>query len=295
MKFPLMKVMALLIIGVAVVTVGCSNNEVPAPVFSGKDGPASVDAGNAEVMGTASTVGVQLSINTMTTDMVALAGVIYRGLRVYSGSGSQQSNVNNLPTGISIPVNLIGQNFCGGSVSTDDLITPGFTNATFVFQDVCYESQVNGQVIINGQAQIVRSATSFAASFIEFAVNRNGETQVLKNYTISCTATECTAYSDFEGPDGNIYRISDFSVVGDSVTGYQVGATLFHPEFGSVVLETTVAITLNCESGHPNAGTLEFTGASGSLGSITFRDDCSGYDGSYNDGVNSGTFSGNWS
>jgi len=295
MKFSLIKLTTLLFIGVTVVVAGCGNveNETPSgPVFSGKRDPAVVDVNTAAELGVASTEGAQQAIYTATTNMGELANALYEGLKLYSESS--QNSSDNLPAGISIPANIISRGFCGGVIATTDLIVPGFTDAKLEFQDVCYDSRASGRIIVDGRVEVSRSATSFTMKFVQFTVNVNGATQVI-NYIVSCEGEVCTAFSDFVGTDGKTYQIANFVVSGDEVLGYTVSAMLFHPELGAVTVKTTAAVTLNCGKRYPGAGTLEFSSANGSMGSITFRSDCTGYDGTYDDGVNTGTFSGNWS
>ena len=69
--------------------------------------------------------------------------------------------------------------------------------------------------------------------------------------------------------------------------------TFYHPDHGYVTVNAT-GLTFGCTNGKPNGGTITFTGANGSSGDITFRGDCTGYDGNWNDGITAGTFSGNW-
>ncbi|NOZ52180.1 MAG: hypothetical protein GXP08_03390 [Gammaproteobacteria bacterium] len=290
MKLLLIKLTRLVFLCVTVIVMGCNAETPTGPVFSGEPIPAVVDADNVNAIAVASIEGTQKAIDTTATDMRILAKVIYQGLNIYTGSLRNRTDV--LPMKVSIPAGIISRDFCGGTLSTSNLILPGFKDATFEFQEVCYENKVSSKFVINGHVQILRSATSFTLKFIEFAISRNDETRII-NYTISCEDAACFSYSDFFGSDGEVYRVSDLNVSGDNITGYTVSATLFHPVW-FVVLKTTAGITFNCENARPDAGTLEFTGEKSSSGSITFRGDCTGYDGHYNDGVNSEAFSGNW-
>ena len=92
--------------------------------------------------------------------------------------------------------------------------------------------------------------------------------------------------------DGKTYRVSDFTIGGSDTFGYTINATFYHPDFGSVTIQTTAPITFD-STGKPNGGTLEFTSGT-ATGTITFNTDGLGYTGSWIDGGNGGSFSGTW-
>lgn len=221
-------------------------------------------------------------------------------------AGSSQSM--NLPAGITITADDLGGaawGFCGGSISVpdsfyDSYISNGYLNSSITYNNFCYDDFTLGQITMNGTVTFSETATTFSIKYTNFSVSYGGTTEII-NMELSCVydntglwpVWDCSLSSDYRGADGKVYRIADMWVTGSGDGPYSIGATVYHPDHGSVVISGT-GIWYTCSNGYPSMGTITFTGANLSSGTITFRGDCTGYDGTWNDGTTTGTFSGTW-
>lgn len=205
----------------------------------------------------------------------------------------------NLPAGATISYidlnNYLGQTlFCGGSVSApDNFGSNGTLNGTITFSNLCVYDDYFGQITINGRVIFTETATEISIRYSNFSIN-DGVDSATINMTVTCDLNmfSCSITADFVGNDGKTYRIANLTIVGSNTGPYTISATFYHPDHGSVLMSGT-GIYYNCSNGYPSAGTINITGANGSSATITF-DTCSSYSGSWNDGISSGSFSGNW-
>lgn len=156
----------------------------------------------------------------------------------------------------------------GGSANISDTATQ--SNITIVYSNCRFDD-----VSATGTAVISISDTTFSISYTDFRITVDGETTVL-NMTVSCnsTGTSCTITSDFVGANGRSYRVTDTTVSGNSSTGYNVSATVFDGEHGSITVNAT-NVTFNCDNGLPGTGTVTFSDGS-TTATVTF-DSCSSY------------------
>jgi hypothetical protein len=127
--------------------------------------------------------------------------------------------------------------------------------------------------------------------FTNFTVNDNGNITKI-NATITCDNTGCNTSSDFTGADGHVHRVSDVSISGDPVNGFNGSMTFYHYTYGSVSVTAYNVMFGSCVD-FPDGGSIDFTGTNGSYGSVNFASDCT-YTGTYYDGVTSGSFSGSF-
>lgn len=282
-----------------------------APTYTGVTTPAAITSTNAEDLGTSSgeATGSAVAQDAANDANPYAIRISYQstigGNNLISNIATALYNnlkdTPNLPTGVVVSYTEFGDPYlCGGSVSVpSNFGNNGTLNGTINISNLCYDDPYDGldAVVINGSITFTHTATQLTmSSNITVTVGTESESV---NMTISCQldsygyATSCSISSDFVGSDDLVYRVSDFSIIESSAGTYYFDSTFYHPEHGYVTVNAD-AITFGCADGRPDGGTITFTGAGGSSGDITFRSDCTGYDGSWNDGVTSGTFSGNW-
>jgi len=212
-----------------------------------------------------------------------------------------------LPTGVSLQASTFSTDYTCGTIDVDDELytnyTAGLLNGTATLNNVCYQDLDLGELILNGSITFTQTVDSLSIQFTNFSVNDGTTTQTI-DMTVSCDFnTSCSFSSDYIGDDEKTYRLENLSITGSGTGPYYVDATFYHPDFGSSTLTTTNAIYFNCANGQPSAGTIQFSGANGSSGSITFNplNDCNGYSGTWDNTAaavppapTGGTYSGSW-
>jgi hypothetical protein len=278
--------------------------------YSGSTSPATVTATNAEDIGSTATEGVTEAIQSeeaannnpfaiVITDTDSLSQAVNKIAKdIFNNIGAIE-----LPVGVDLSASELNnefgeQLFCGGSISVSNSLYNGSSSSgTITFHDLCIDiGSGYGQATMNGTVDVSSSSTSETITYRNVTVTVNGQTYTL-NGTETCSLNypyDCTMSQDYVSNDGSTYRVSDVDVSGDSTSGYYVNAKFYHPNYGYVTITTTSPVLFNCSNGYPSSGTVNFAGAGSSSGTITFRSDCSGYDGTYNTGTETGTFSGDW-
>lgn len=207
-----------------------------------------------------------------------------------------QDQGSNLVTAITIDASdFVGDPYyCGGSMTLPD--NPSATSGSMTFNNFCYDFV--GQMTMNGSITFSETATTLSVSYVNFTVTFEGQSFTI-NSSMSCTLDEfgwpitCTISSYFTGSDGSVYRIDNFSVYGDSISGFDVDATVFDPTYGSVTITTTSPILFGCSGPQPSSGAISFAGSGGTSGSIIF-DSCTSYTYTYDLGAGPVSNTGTW-
>lgn len=130
--------------------------------------------------------------------------------------------------------------------------------------------------LVNGQV------TSYTAEF-DLTYTYAGETQSNQG-SISCSgenASQCTYSTDFDGSNGERYRIENVTVSGDISNGFTVHARVYHREHGYVDFQATGLILCTNGAGFMN-GTITVTDASGVVATATFSGCGADYTVTYN-------------
>ncbi len=304
----------IMLLGTAIVLTGCggsSGGGSSTTTYSGVTSAATIDDSSAETLGTTATEAMSEAITndsandgnpfafaasvTNSANSTSLSSIVTEIAR----KAASQMVPLNLPVGLTLTSAELGPGFCGGSISIPDNFA-GATEATLlngsiVFNNLCFDGGADGQITMNGKITFTETAALLTISYVNFTVVFNGQTQTI-NATISCStgSFSCTFSSDYVGADGKVYRVSDFVVGGNATGGYTISATFFHPDLGSVTVQTTTSITFS-SNGNPNGGVLLLTSGSATA-TITFNADGLTYSGNWSDtgAGTSGTFTGTW-
>lgn len=187
--------------------------------------------------------------------------------------------VANLPAGATTVV----EGECGGSAN---ITSNGSNHVTIVYNDYCLS--IDGfDYVLNGTYDITytlsgETITSFSADYDVTATYR-GETYSSSG-SISCqgeSLTDCTVVSDFNGTNGRSYRITNLTVSGDEVNGYNVSARVYDGDVGYVDFQATGLVP--CDGGGFSSGTIEFSDSNGGTVTVVFSG-CGAYTVTY-DGV----------
>ena len=307
------KITLFMLLSVAIILTGCGGGGgggggAGTATYSGVTSAATIDDTSAETLGTTATEAMSEAVTndsandgnpfslaasiTNTPNTSSLSSIVTNIAR----NAATQMVPLNLPVGLTITSAELGAGFCGGSITVpDDFGQNDTLNGSIVFNNLCFDGDEDGQVTLNGQITFTETATLITISYVNFTVVFNGQTQTV-NATITCTSnfSSCTFSSDYVGEDGKVYRVSDFTVSGNATAGYTISATFFHPDLGSVTIQTTTPITF-AANGNPNGGVLEFISGSATA-TITFNADGLTYSGSWSNtsAGTSGTFTGTW-
>jgi len=298
--------LSLLLASFIIAGCGSDGGGAAIPQYNGITTAATIDAANAEEIGTGSSQGANEAIATETSSN---GNPFFLGADVNSNNSSALSKKivgivneinnqlpNNLISGITITSAELMGPFCGGSISAPDNFSAGGTlNGSITFNNLCYDDGLSGQIIMNGTITFTQTATEISMALVNFSVTFDGGTSESLNATITCDTSfiSCSFSSVYTGIDGKTYKISDYTVAGSPAAGFTVNGIFFHPDHGSVTFTTTQNIFLNCTGPQPSAGAISFTGGSGTSGSITFVS-CAEYTYCYNLGGGPTCASGIW-
>ena len=273
----------------SLVLFGCSSggdSGVAAPLYSGSTTPAAITQANADEIARKSTEGVNEAVNLTTTgegipflpsavEVSSSPDALAQKVTDIALEALDGAAVLNLPAAaVMTSDDLNGGSsglFCSGSVTVPDNFDPNTTtNFSMTFNNLCFEDQTT-RLILNGSLKFEQTDTSASITFTNFSVNIDGNQETFSG-VFSCDATmsNCTISTDYAGSDGSIYRLADVDINGDSFTGYTVGATFYHHQFGQVTITTTLPVTYGGCSIYPSSGIITVSSSDGSNITITF-------------------------
>lgn len=290
-KFITLSASSMLLLGAFFITSCSSGGGGSAPAvtsYTGSTTAATIDASNAEVIGTAAGESVQIAgsstglpsgvtiVNT-TVDLTEINNIIISNL-----------DVLNLPAGIDISGQLCSTGTASstnpGQVTSGPVdITVTFNSCALLYSDVTLSGTVKTHYNDIGDYN-----AGFTATYTNFKVTDvNGTTTV--NMTMVCTSgISCTYNSDFVGTDGTTHRIADFNIFGNATDGFNGTATFYHGTYGSVSINA-IGITYGSCGTYPDGGEITFSNTNGSSGTIIFSGDCT-VSGTWSNSGGSGSF-----
>jgi len=229
--------------------------------YSGITTEATVDADNADNLAIAATGGTGSAI---ASDAAPRPSPVMSFLLDHSSQLAKSASIANRTANEPIP------NVCNPG-SADITYNSDFTEFVIIYDD-CTLSNVTETIIADGRVEFTEFTDgSTLFRYINFTVTYNGETYTL-NQTIECDASyNCNFYSDYTGPDGRTYRVEGATVSSTGTDSYSVSATVYDPDYGYITINANVTYG-GCAGGVPISGSITYTGASGSSGSVTFND-----------------------
>lgn len=297
-------------LAVSAILTGCGGgggSGVTGPTYTGVTTPAAITSSNAETLSTKSVNATQEAIvqnaandaNPFAISITQVDDRIHQRIteisRMIASSTTSSFNLPLAATVSYLDLNFeIGYDlFCGGYVSgPNDFGSSGFLNGTLTFNNLCINDSYFGSITMNGSIIFRETATTFSMQYVNVTISYAGES-ITVNMTFSCGTSGCSISTDFVGTDGSIYRIADLDIWGFGTGPFDIDATFYHPDHGSVIISGT-GIEYNCiNSSYPSTGSITITGAGGSYATISF-DSCIGYSGSWFDGITTDNFNGSW-
>ncbi len=235
--------------------------------FSGMTTPAEITTNNADDLSVAATAGTRAAIdqgNVPTGGKVSPNASI---LLAISSDMARRHSTANRTANQEIP------NVCSsGSASFESNADNTAFTYTYSNCTLAYGSEYGGTVTADGVMRYQQNSDgSFNFSYENFTVTYLGETTTF-NMNVSCDSTyQCTYQSDFKGLDGRIYRVEGASVSTTDGYTYNVSATVYDPDFGSITIDANVTYG-SCSTGVPQSGSITYTGSGGSSGSVVYND-----------------------
>jgi hypothetical protein len=249
--------------------------------YTGSTAQATIDASNAKELATGAASGSQ---QAATSD--ALTGA---AMRPQATPGSMLAElapriaqwIGQLSSSNAARTADISDEICdaGGQAVTqsNDADTGGivfFTNCAISYVDD-YTLVINGTLTVSTNTSTDTMSMVFNVSVAHFDVTQ-AVSMTLACYNISSDSVSCFLTADFEGIDGKVYRIQDLMASGDLFFGFYVSMTLYHPDHGWIDMNTTQALTSDCDEAVPGSGMLTLSGASDTSATVSF-DSCSSY------------------
>lgn len=170
----------------------------------------------------------------------------------------------------SIPADFLSLLCTSGSISplaTTDQNTLGLS-----FSDCMIEAAtLDGEVYVS----VFDDGDSLSITYNDFTVVSLDRSYDLGSMSLTCSGITSGDFGcdanivEMLGLDGHDYLLSDISLLGDALSGYDIEALLDDPVHGTFTV-TTEDLTFNCDDGHPDSGSLTVNAEDGSSASISF-------------------------
>lgn len=263
--------------------------------FTGNTAPAQIDESNAQSIGETSGEAVRQAAGT--SSLPTAIDVQEVDLEPVHRSAIDAARLSTLPTGVDVSDAVCP----GGGSATSTSSGPGLNGSgrldtTIVYTD-CVLNTGSNRLTINGTvlssfSDISNPDSAFSISYQNVTVSGLGFGSQTLNYTFSCTnasaSSTCTQSSTFVSSSGSTHQISDYSISGNTSSGFNGTASFSHATYGTVSISVSGLTYGSCGSS-PDGGTIAFTSSNGSSGSITFSSNCT-VSGTWNTGSASGSF-----
>jgi len=272
----------------SLVLFGCSSSGgdsgVSAPLYTGSTAVAAITTANAEEIGRKATEGVNEATNLVTVGegIPFAVGVSSNNVALVKKVEEIARKVINGSTALNLPAAMLiswdqlnaetaTNDFCGGSVTVPDNIDPNASlNFSMTFNSLCFDDGITS-LVMNGALTFTETASDISISFINFSVNINGNTETFSGkFSCDLSGSNCTISTDFAGSDGKVYRLTNVSITGDSISGYYVSANFYHHEFGEVMITTNTAVNYGGCGIYPSTGEIYISSSDGSYITVTF-------------------------
>ena len=277
----------------------CDNSNGPSgPSYTGENLPASIDSDNVESIGAQAAETLQKATSQndkINSDVIANNTMIHSILiDIASAINTTEIDLNTNDLFVSY-AEMTSAYLCGGAVSIDNTFSNNSKlSGDMILHDLCISHFDSNDITLNGKVIFAESATSITLQYSGLSITDHASTELI-NLSLNCNITDfthCTLSSNHPNSDQQIYRLENIDIT-ESESGFHTAhAQFFHPQHGSLNINAT-DIRYGCANGLANAGTIIYDSGNTS-GSITFRSDCTGYDGTWNSTKTSGAYSSNW-
>ena len=242
--------------------------------YSGKTTEATIEDSNADQLALASTGGGGMAVNSEN------APISFRS----SSPSSDQSSLEDLSAKILQSLNAtanrtanqpqdISATMCDQGGDATVTTSNDGNSATILFENC--RTLIDLEVFtINGRAVMTVNPNdnSFSIDYQNFRMSVGGESFTFDgNIACDSGATSCTVSLDFVGLDDRVYRLQNLTIASTGPDSFSISARVYDPDHGYVTISGNVTYG-SCDYAVPSSGSINFNGASGSYGSITFND-----------------------
>jgi|GEM_PF-953421 len=219
----------------------------------------------AIVTGGGATVSAPLAIQTANSYELAeniIVDSLPQALEYLANSSSPSAYQEEVPCSVSGSILVTAPDSLSNNTSQS---FPESGTMTMDFRD-CRDDETS---TVNGTATTTfTGGGGFTTVYQNFTIAYTDPTtgeqvvETIENLSMACDSNfSCSIQSDFVGGDGRTYRISDMTVSGSDTSGWDVSATVYDPDLGSIVIDTTSPLMLDCSTGVPSSGAVSITGA----------------------------------
>ena len=252
--------------------------------YSGSQVQAAITAGNSEQLARSATEGATkataggdllsfpLAIQTTSYDLAesVIVGKLPEALEYLSSAASPSAYQEEVPCTLSGSVLATVDD----SIDATSQALPESGTMTMDFRD-CRDDETS---TVNGKATVTFTGDGgFTTVYQNFTIAYTDPTtgeqvvETIENLSMACDSSEiCSIQSDFVGADGRTYRISDVDVTPVGTDSWNVTATVYDPDLGSIVIDTTTPLMLDCPTGVPSSGALSITGANNVVATVEY-------------------------
>ncbi|WP_419810478.1 hypothetical protein [Bacterioplanoides sp.] len=263
--------------------------------FTGNTAPAQIDESNAQSIGETSGEAVRQAAGT--SSLPTAVEVQEVDLEPVHRTVIESAQLSTLPSGVDVSSGVC----TGGGSANVTFSGPGQNgsgrlDSTIVYDNCVFNSgnttfTIDGTVITE-DSDVSNPSSAFSISYQNVTVSGLGFGSQTLNYTFSCTnasvSSTCTQSSTFVSSSGGTHQISDYSISGNTSSGFNGTASFSHATYGTVSINVSGLTYGSCGTS-PDGGTIAFTSSNGSSGSITFSSNCT-VSGTWNTGSASGSF-----
>ena len=225
---------------------------------SGNTGDATATAENSGDLSVAASEGAKQAINQKNVPISTIV----------STEEYLKNEVGNLTHDIvlSQAISLTGAtvtNDCNSGSYTYD-IDSSSSSGTFTYNNCSFSAGYS----INGTITYSYNTTTriYKYTYNNVTVKYGNQTYTI-NSSMTCDFSsgsyKCSYSSDFTGSNGVKYKSSNVTVSGSNTSGYNVKATITHPNYGSITIVAT-GIKI-CTNGRIGEGTITVTDSTGSV------------------------------
>ncbi len=250
---------------------GGSSDDDEGISYSGNTSQATIDNTNAQRLGITSTDGGGMAVNSenapisfrSATNHASVEDLSAKILQSMSATANRTANQTQ-----DISATMCDQ---GGSASVTS--SNSGNSATIRFEE-CRTLIDLDVFTINGRAVLTVNPNdnSFSIDYQNFTMSVAGESFTFDG-TIACDSLgdNCTVSLDFVGLDDRVYRLQNVTITSTGPDSFSISARVYDPDHGYVTISGNVTYG-SCDYAVPSSGSINFTGASGTYGSITFND-----------------------
>jgi hypothetical protein len=223
--------------------------------YSGMTSSATVSADNKDALVVASSVGAGKAIETSAAPKKLTRssnGAIEHILKISSDSISATNQTRMQTRATQDLTSSVCNSGGSASFTYDENNFTGYGTFTITYNNCSY-SYGGVTSTVDGTAVWTNNEDGSLSYEYDLTMTYGSETYTL-TATYVCDASSNCSYTDDFSYSGVSYKVSDVSVSGNSSSGFDVSATVYHEDYGYIEIEATDLIS--CADGGFSSGTI---------------------------------------